>query len=111
MPTEGSRDEIRFLLQDTNSADPIFQNEEIDYMMARMETVNGSAVKTAANLAEIAAAKFAKQVSISSDQTSIAMEQLQTKYEQLAGRLRALAAELDNSGTGPITGGINWDDW
>lgn len=113
-PVAGTTDEIRFLLQDTDSTDPLFQNEEIQYYIDRIAAVNGSVLKTAAYLAETAAARFARQVSISSDQTSIAMEQLQQKYEDLASRLRAQAVELDASGGGPITGGVDdcsYDDW
>lgn len=110
-PSVGTTDEIRFLLQDTDANNPIFQDEEIQYFMDRAASVNGSTLKTAAYLAETAAARFAREVTINSDGTSIAMEQLQQKYEELSARLRGLAVELDNSGTGPIVGGNNWDDW
>lgn len=110
-PSASPTDEIRFLIQDTDPASPILTDGEIQYYIDKMTVVNGSTFKTAANLAEVIAAKYAGQVAISSDQTSIQMEQLQTKYEELAMRLRAQAVEMDASGNGPITGGSNWDDW
>lgn len=110
-PTTSPLDEIRFLLQDVDTTDQLFSNEEILYYIAKMTDVNGSTFKTAANLAETAAARFAREVSISSDGTSISAEQLQQKYEELAVRLRAQSVEMDASGLGPIVGGNNWDDW
>lgn len=111
VPVAGTTDEIRFLIQDTDSTNAIFQDEEIQYYVSRWQSVNGSAFKTAASLCETAAAKYAREVTISSDATSVAMEQLQQKYEELAARLRSMAGEIDMSGNGPIVGGTNSDDW
>lgn len=110
-PIPGTTDEVRFLLQDVDENEPIFQDEEIQYFLDKWVSVSGSVFKAAASLAETAAAHFAREVAISSDQTSIAMEQLQQKYEDLAGRLRSQAGELETSGIGPSVGGSEpWQD-
>lgn len=106
-PSASPTDEVRFLLQDTDVTNPLFQNEEIQYYLDRITATRGaSPTLAAAYLAERAAAKYAAEVSISSDQTSIAMEQLQQKYQTLAASLREESSRLDASGVGPIVGGV-----
>lgn len=109
-PSSSTLDEIRFLLQDTDSTDPLFQDAEITYEINKFVGLNGSTYRAAAGLAETLGAKFAREVAISSDGTSVAMEALQQKYMTLAAQLRQRAAKEEATGNGPIVGGVNYDD-
>lgn len=115
-PAEGGVDEIRYLVGDTDSADPKATDEEIEYAIAKWEPIYGAQVDAggvaylvAAHIAEQIAAKFASEVSYSADGVSIGVNELQTKYNELAASLRGQASLYDVGG-GPDVGGILYSD-
>lgn len=104
-PTTSPTDEIRFLLQDTNTSDQLLQNEEIQFFSDKMDLVTGSRTMTAAYLADILAARYAREVAISADGVNVQAEALQDKFTSMAASLRAMAGIVDMAGVGPSVGG------
>jgi hypothetical protein len=56
-PSTSTRNYVRFLLNDTNSADALFSDEEINYVISEW---SGDAYESARELAEILIARFAR---------------------------------------------------
>lgn len=117
-PSSSSLDAIRFYLQDTDTNDPLMQNEEIEYFRDLLEPIYGKvsdlpvlAILVAAYLADVLATSY-REPSISADGVSINFDNLASKYTALASTLRQTFQNLAGAGGGPIVGGINyWDDW
>lgn len=109
-PADSALDEIRFLVQDTDSADQLITDEEIEYLIAKWTPVYDSALMTASMVAEAIAAKFTREVSYSADGVSVGVESLQQKYDGLASSLREQYRQYD-IGSGPEVGGVLWSDY
>lgn len=98
-PTLDSRDEVRFLIQDTDTNDQLFSDEEIDYVM----TVNGVGVSAALSLARRLLTKFARFVDSSVGAVSESASQRVAQYQAIIGDL-----ELSLSASAiPTFGGVN----
>jgi hypothetical protein len=108
-PERSSRDKVRFYLQDTDPADPLLTDFEIDHLLTKWMPTWGSEVYIAAVGAEIIAGRFAREVSTSADGVNIGVEALQQKYNDLALSLRDLYKNENISG-GPDAGGMLWDE-
>lgn len=112
-PADGGVDEIRFLVGDTNSADPLVSDEEIEYVISKWGTVYGDGLDAplalAAVVAEQIASKFASEVSYSADGVSIGVNELQQKYNDLASSLRDQHKQFSVGG-GPDVGGVLYSD-
>jgi hypothetical protein len=108
-PADGGVDEIRFLVQDTDVNDQLITDEEIEYLIGRWNPVYGSALMTAAMVAEAIAAKFTREVSYSADGVSVGVQELQSKFDALAISLRDQYRQFD-IGSGPDVGGVMWSD-
>jgi len=108
-PTDSDLDEIRFLVQDTDTADQLITDEEISYIIDKWVDVYGSNFMAAAMVAEAIAAKFTREVAYSADGVSVAVEQLQQKYDNLAMSLRDQYRQFD-IGAGPVVEGILYSD-
>lgn len=108
-PADGGVDEVRFLVQDTDSRDQLITDEEIEYLIAKWAPVYGSPLMTASMVAEAIAAKFAREVSYSADGVAVGVQELQTKYDQLASSLRDQYKQYD-IGSGPVVEGVLWSD-
>jgi hypothetical protein len=80
------RDQIRFLVGDTESDEYFLEDEEIVFLMTTWDHKN-SVYYTASMAAEAIAAKFAREISVSSDSQSLSTSELQQKYLDLAARL------------------------
>lgn len=109
-PSSSAKDEIRFLLQDTDMTDALLQDEEISYFVSLLSTVYGNNIATAAHLADIVANKFAREVSISADGVSIGAQELQDKYRDMAKQLRYQWHQIAGAGGAPDVGGILWGE-
>jgi hypothetical protein len=92
-PGASTRDLIRFLIQDTDSTDAIFQNEELDYLVTTW--TNGYAGAVAA--ADIAAVKFSRQADYNKKVGDLSLSESfggrSADYRAIADRLRKLRAE------------------
>ncbi len=87
-PTAGSRDEVRFLIQDTVEADPQFYDEEIDYAMS----VAGTGVSCALFLARRLVAKYSRLADTTVGEVSESASQLAANYRALVGDLEQAVA-------------------
>lgn len=89
-PATSERDEVRFLIGDTDDSIKLLFDPEIDYLIGRWEPVNDSLVYVAAVAADLVAAKFAGVVNISADGVTINTADLSERYRALALSLRNL---------------------
>lgn len=87
-PVASRRDAMRFLTGDTDPAQPLLHDEEVDYMVFLW--TDKSDYMVASYCAEAIAAKFARQIDISVDSQSLGASALQDKFLSLATRLREL---------------------
>lgn len=102
-PSATSRDAVRFLVGDTDTADQQSSDEEIAYAIAQSATTRGAA----AILAEALVAKYARLTSKSVGDLSINYAQRQEHYAVLAKRLRT---DESIRGAIPYCGGISVSD-
>lgn len=79
------KDEVRFRLGDTDSADYEFEDEEITAMLV----LHPAPILCAARCARSRAAKYARIVSVSADGTRVSMQQLYQHYTDLAKQLES----------------------
>jgi hypothetical protein len=99
-PTPGTRDEIRFLIGDTVSADQLLLDAEIDYAMGLEPT----AYLAAAICCESIAGLYGRLADSVVDSVQQRMSQKSAQYRTRAVQLRRLAA----IGCTPTFGGISW---
>mgnify|MGYP001612199843 CR=1 FL=1 len=109
-PAVANRHRVRFRIGDTDSADYLVSDEEIDAML----TDEGSVLNAAAACAEHLAAYFSREVDSSSTEANLSWSNSQKAeaYRQLAKDLRARATRsgLGGSDGGVYAGGISKDD-
>jgi len=86
-PTSGTRDQIRFLIQDTDTTDQHLQDAEINYLY----TTWGNVYAAAAYAAEIIAAKYSHKTNYS---RSIGDLSISESYSESATQFRELARSL-----------------
>lgn len=97
-PSASDLDAVRFAIGDTDSRDPILQDEEINYLLTVKVSINNAAYEACNRIV----AKFSRMA----DQT---VGPVQTNYSQLVKHYKALANDLRvnaNSNAIPYAGGI-----
>jgi len=97
------RDRVRFELSDTDSDDPLVEDEEIDYAL----TQNSNVLRVAANIAESIAVQLGRRPSVTLAQAGLSAKEQHDHYIQLAKDLRARAS---SSGGAVFAGGISKAD-
>ena len=102
-PAAQPRDAVRFLVGDTDAADPLASDEEIAWALAR----HGTATAAAAAVARAIAAGFARSVQRSVGDLGVNLAQRHAHYLALADRL---AAEDRRAGAMPYAGGLSRAD-
>lgn len=75
--------QVRFLIGDTDSADQLLQDEEINFLLAQIGSVNGAAVACCDNLS----AKFTRSVDHTLGPYSVKASQRATHFAQLAKQI------------------------
>lgn len=90
-PGTSPRDEVRFLLGDTSEADPLLQDEELDYLLNEHE---GSAIRAAVAACEAVIAKLSREADFSSGATSLSASQRCEGYRKLLGQLKRKASRM-----------------
>jgi hypothetical protein len=102
-PSANARDEVRFLVGDTDTTDQLVTDEEIAYAVAQEATNRGAA----ARVAQALAAKFARYV-------DKAVGDLRNAYSKRYDQFRTLASELSmdasTQSASAYCGGIGVDD-
>ena len=102
-PSKNARDQVRFLIQDTQETDQFLSDAEIDYLL----TAEGNTRTAAARAAEIIGGQFARKCDESVGQVRISFSQKSKQYWELALRLKRDAAI---KGACPFAGGISRAD-
>lgn len=102
-PTASDRDKVRFLVGDTDEADPQLTDSEIDACLAE----GGSPYRAASLAAGALAARFTRQVSKSIGQISIQAAERAKSYTVLALSLRKRGP---SRAALPRVGGIRYSD-
>lgn len=105
LPGDNVVDAVRFLTGDTDSSLWLLSDQEIQWLDLTWGNKN-SVYYTASMAAEAIAAKFAKEVNVSSDSQTASTSELQQKYLDLAGRLMRQHQTLLSGGFVDV-GGIN----
>lgn len=105
-PTSSTKDEIRFLIGDTDTNDQLLTDEEITYLLDTWLDVHGTTLYVASMACETIAAKLTREISYSADGVSVSLSELQAKYDRQAESLRAQHKELLVGGA-PDVGGIS----
>lgn len=80
------KDQVRFLVGDTDSEEFFLHDDEILWLITQWDQ-KGSIYFTSSMAAEAIAAKFAREVSLTSDSQTVGTSELQQKYLDLAARL------------------------
>lgn len=88
-PTSSPKDEIRFLIGDTDEADPVLQDGEILYVL---DEHGGSVPRAAIAACEAAIAKLARSADMSSGVTSVSLSQRRQGMEALLSQLKRQVA-------------------
>jgi len=104
-PTTSSKDEIRFLIGDTDTDDQLLSDEEINYLYAQWYPIYRTVFYVASIACETIAASYAREASHSADGVSVSLEAIQDKYTKQAETLREQHASLLVGGA-PDVGGI-----
>lgn len=89
-PENDPADELRLLIGDTDVADELLTDNEVDFFLAD----GGSAIWGAIRAASAIAAKFARKVNSSAGSVSKALGDLMQHYLDLARRLEQRAEEV-----------------
>lgn len=92
-PSSSAKDEVRFLVGDTDVALPLVQDEEVQYALDNYADSGLAKVNYAAAslVAEGIAAKFARKMDRSIGPLSVSAKQQRDHYVELADSLRAKA--------------------
>ena len=101
-PDTSEKDQVRFLIGDTDKCDPLIGDEEIDYLL----TLEGSVFKAAVMACETIAAKFSRLADEKVGDTSVSLSQKADAYLKLAGKLRKRSERI----VFPYAGGISKAD-
>lgn len=105
-PSNSSIDAVRFWAQDTGTPG-LLSDGEIQYLsdFSGLD-LDSAPIAVAAMVAERIGAKYAGEVSISSDGVTYSGDQLQQKYSTLAVDLRKQSLRISASGSTPVVGGL-----
>lgn len=101
-------DQVRLLVGDDNPAEQYLSDPAIEWLIS-VWSHKGSIYFVASMAAEVIAAKFAREITISSDSQTLSTGELQQKFLDLAARLLRLHQVLQTGGNIDI-GGIGVDE-
>lgn len=88
-PASSNRDELRYLIQDTDPGLVLQTDEEIDFLLDRWLNKYDSVTYVAAVAAASISRKFTGLVTVSADGVSVNVADLAQKYRDMAMQLRA----------------------
>jgi hypothetical protein len=99
-------DKVRFYTGDTDSAAPIFSDEEITGAL----TIYGTSIQTAIGMADAMAAKYARRITMTIDGATFDYSNLAKQFAELGERLREQALEVAGALGAPFVGGVSIAD-
>ena len=100
-PTTSERDEVRYIVQDTNCDEQLLQDNEIDYELLKNSTVDRAALSAAEKIARF----FGRQATVRDAGFSVDYAARAKWYWELVKDLRSQGV-----GIAPYVGGISRDD-
>jgi hypothetical protein len=103
-PSNSAKDEVRFLIGDTNSKDPLLHDEEIEYLLKKY---NNYPLNAAQRGCEMVVAKFSRLADETVGSVSKSFSQKATAYRNLGNDLRL---RIGIEGSKPYAGGISVSD-
>lgn len=103
-PTVSKKDQVRFLIGDTDKTEPLLDDQEINYFLGQY---NQGAINAAIRCCEQIAAKFSRRVNEAVGQVRMDFSQAAKAYRDMAMDLRRRLAIED---TTPYAGGISVAD-
>lgn len=103
-PTTNKKDEVRFLIGDTDVQEPLLQDGEIQYLLSKY---NQNAMSAAIQACETIAAKFSRLMDEQVGQVKITYSQRAEQYTKMRDELRT---RLSLDGVSPYSGGISKTD-
>ena len=95
------RDQLRFLIDDTDSEMPFYQDEELDWLLEEWMSRYDSVYYVASVAADRLAVKFSSMPDVSADGVSVSLSSLAKQFRELATNLREtfkahqIGAEID----------------
>jgi len=101
-PADSLKDEVRFLIGDTDTSEQQISDEEINYLIDSESTAIGSAIKACRNLMAKYARKFSQSVG-----------KVRLEYDQLINHYKMLCETLEKQqslSVRPYAGGISISD-
>ena len=104
-PGVTDKDTVRFLLQDTNEAEAMVTDEEIQYAIGTWMPLYNTLPYVASTIADTVAARYAREASYSADGVSVSLGPVGDQYRMLAASLREQHRALLVGGF-PDVGGI-----
>jgi hypothetical protein len=107
-PATSDKDEVRFLMGDTDDDFQLMSDEEIAYVIAKALPVYADNWMVASICCDIVANALAREISISADGVSAGADQLMSKFQATAKNLRVMYDRIRGVGGVPIVGGIDW---
>lgn len=100
------RGKVRRLIGDTNSADALFQDDEIDFFL---DQAGSGIYQAAAYACEALAAEFGRKSDTTVEAVSVQYSQRATAYSRMALRFAATARRAYGSAPSPAISGISKD--
>lgn len=99
------KDEVRFLVGDTDTLDPMVQDEEIDLVLTHFPPRTGKpAWLAAAHTCDAIAGRFGRQAQRAAGPLSISAQQRYEHYVQLAASLRQMYSTNGQTSVGGFAG-------
>lgn len=105
-PSTSKKDEVRFLIGDTDQDDQLLQDEEIEYLLSVESNVYRAASKAARSIA----AKFSREAEKSIGDYSIKANQRAEAYKRLMKDLEEEGKKKMSFAGKPYAGGIRLSD-
>lgn len=102
-PGSSLKDEVRFLLGDTDIDDQLIKDEEIAFLLGRFESALGAAIQGAWSIA----AKFARLTDEKTGDISVSHSKLAQQFRDLASQLQD---QIGQSSIQVFAGGISMSD-
>lgn len=103
-PSSSAKDQVRFLIGDTEFKSPLLLDEEINYIL---NIYNQFPMNAAIRACETVIAKFSRMADETAGQVSISFSQRAKAYRSLLSDLRSRLSMEDMS---PVAGGISISD-
>lgn len=105
-PSSSLKDQVRFILGDTDSCAELMTDGEITYLLA---TYSNKPICSAYHGARYLAMKYAKSADESVGSVRVSYSQVSVRYEEMALKLKQQCYE-ENGNANPYCGGISKSD-